>query len=130
MGYGMAANIRKKIPSTSTLYINDVYKPSCEKFLAEFGSYGPIEIMKSAREVAELASTIISIVPAADHVKDVYLNSESGIIAAPPNPARLMLECSTIDAKTARAVGGELLRAKAGVYVDTPVSVRQFLILL
>lgn len=123
MGYGMAMNIRKAIPNSSTLFITDVFRPACEKFKAEFSSHGPIEILDSAREVAERALTIISIVPSANNVRQVYLDNQHGIIAAKPNPDRLMLECSTIDVETARDVGKSLMKANAGIYIDTPVSV-------
>ncbi|KFY79212.1 hypothetical protein V499_01747 [Pseudogymnoascus sp. VKM F-103] len=122
MGYGMAMNIRKEIPNSSTLFITDVFRPSCEKFKAEFSSHGPIKILDSAREVAERALTIISIVPSANNVRQVYLDNEHGIIAAKANPDRLMLECSTIDVETARDVGETLVKANAGLYIDTPVS--------
>lgn len=123
MGYGMAMNIRKNIPQTSTLFITDIFRPVCEKFRDEFSSYGAIEIVDSARELAERAATIISIVPAAKDVKQVYLDNQYGIIAGKASPDRLMLECSTIDAQTAREVGETLLKANAGSYIDTPVSV-------
>ena len=130
MGYGMAMNIRKNIPSESTLYINDVNRAACDRFVTEFGSFGPVKIVDSAREVAESALTIISIVPAATHVKQVYLDSQSGIIAAKAKPDRLMLECSTIDAETAKEVGETLENVGAGVYIDTPVSVSILLLLI
>lgn len=123
MGYPMAKNIRQKIPAESTLYINDVNRSSCERFLHEFSTRLKVVILDSAREVAEHADTIISIVPAADHVRSVYLDAEKGVIAARKNPHRLMLECSTIDCQTTKEVGEALRGASAGEYVDTPVSV-------
>jgi 3-hydroxyisobutyrate dehydrogenase len=130
MGYGMAMNIRKKIPSNSVLYINDLNSAACNKFVTEFGSFGHVKIVDSAREVAANALTIISIVPAAMHVKQVYLDSQSGVIAAKANPDRLILECSTIDAETAKEVGKTLENAGSGTYIDTPVSVSISLLLL
>lgn len=129
MGYEMAKNVRQKISPKATLYINDVYAPSSIKFASEFGHLGPIKIANSACEVAQNASVIVSIVPAATHVREVYLNPKNGIIAAGKNPGRLILECSTIDSETAREVGIALKHAGAGSYIDTPVSVRIFLIL-
>ncbi|RBA14807.1 hypothetical protein FPRO05_13023 [Fusarium proliferatum] len=128
MGYGMAANVRKQMNSTATLYINDVYGPSCEKFEAEFSSIGPVEVVKTAKAVAEKAQSIISIVPTGDIVKDVYLNPETGVIAASEtcsasqNAQRLYLECSTIEVETAKYVVAQLNQAGMGSYVDTPVS--------
>lgn len=125
----MAMNIRKKIPSDSVLYINDVNSAACNKFVAEFGSFGNVKIVDSAREVAENALTIISIVPAAIHVKQVYLDSHSGVIAARANPDRLILECSTIDAETAKEIGKKLKNTGSGTYIDSPVSVSISLLL-
>ena len=123
MGMPMAQNIRQKASSKSIMYIFDVHTPFCEKFLVEYSSHGPIEICSSARGVAEKADVIISIVPAASHVRTVYLDKKDGIIAAVADKSRLMLECSTIDANTAREVGETLAEAGSGTYVDTPVSV-------
>lgn len=49
----MAKNLREKLPSTSTLYINDVVQSVPERFVAEFGSFGPVEICMNAAEVVE-----------------------------------------------------------------------------
>lgn len=124
MGYHMAQNIRKKISPESVLYIFDIYAPFCTKFVDENSSHGVIKIVGSAREVAEAADVIVSIVPAASHVRTVYTDKTSGVIAARKNEKRLMLECSTIDAQTAREVGEALRNAGTGTYIDTPVSVR------
>jgi len=122
MGYAMAMNVRKKMSPTATLYINDVYRPSLEKFKEEFHSHGPIEIADSARDVAEHSQTVISIVPAAQHVKQVYLDKSTGVIAASKNSDRLLLECSTIDSQSTKEVGEALKEAGSGLYIDTPVS--------
>ncbi|EXJ89072.1 hypothetical protein A1O3_02136 [Capronia epimyces CBS 606.96] len=122
MGFGMASNIRKKIPSSSILYIYDVYQPTCDKFVAEFGQYGPIEITQSGKEVAANAQVLISSLPSLESVRTVYLDETTGVVAAPANPDRLLLECSTIESSVARELGEKLAAAKAGVYVDTPVS--------
>lgn len=123
MGYAMAMNIRKKAPSSSTLYINDINASACERFKSEFSSYGPIEIVPTAREAAENSKVVISIVPGAVDVKKVYLDEKDGVIASKPDEERVSCECSTIDVKSTREVG-EALKAKGlGTYVDTPVSV-------
>lgn len=123
MGYPMAANIRKKMAPASTLYINDVSPACCETFRTEYASFGPIISVKTAREVAQECAVLVSIVPAAKHVKDVYLNPETGVVAASKNFNRLMVECSTVDVETAREVAQTLETATAGTYVDAPVSV-------
>jgi len=55
MGYGMAMNIRKKIPSSSKLYIFDISKAALEKFVSEYSSAGEIIIASSSKEVVDNA---------------------------------------------------------------------------
>lgn len=123
MGFAMASNIRKKMPSESTLYINDINVQACERFKAEYSSLGPIEIVPTAREAAENSSVLISIVPGVQDVKTVYLDARNGVISAKKSGERLMLECSTIDVESTKEVGRRLKEAGLGVYIDAPVSV-------
>ena len=122
MGNEMAMNIRKKMSPQSTLFINDVNTTACERFSAAYSAFGVIKILGSAREVAESADSIVSIVPAMQHCKQVYLDQKTGVLAASRNTNRLMLECSTIDVQSTREIGEALKAAGAGEYVDTPVS--------
>jgi hypothetical protein len=55
MGYPMALNLRKKIPSSSKFYIYDVSKGALERFLAEAGSHGEVVIASSAKDVVDHA---------------------------------------------------------------------------
>jgi 3-hydroxyisobutyrate dehydrogenase-like beta-hydroxyacid dehydrogenase len=124
MGFAMASNVRKKIPRDSILYINDINASACERFNTEYNSFGPIEIVPTARDAAEHASVVISIVPGGQDVKVVYLDEKTGVIAAKKNEKRLMLECSTIDVDTTKEVGRRLKDEGLGTYIDAPVSVR------
>jgi hypothetical protein len=124
MGFAMAMNMRKKIPASSTLYINDINASSCERFSAEYSTFGPVKIVATAREAAENANVLISIVPGGADVKAVYLDDTTGVIAAKKNDERLMLECSTIDVGSTKEVGRRLKAKGLGVYIDAPVSVR------
>jgi hypothetical protein len=123
MGYAMASNVRKKAPADAILYINDINISVCERFKSGHSGYGPIEIVSTAREAVEHASYVISIVPGADDVWKVYLDKTGGVIASKKDPERVLCECSTIDVKSTRIVGGALMRQGLGTYVDTPVSV-------
>jgi 3-hydroxyisobutyrate dehydrogenase-like beta-hydroxyacid dehydrogenase len=123
MGFAMAMNIRKKIPASSTLYINDINAEACERFRAEYSSFGPVEIVATAREAAENADVLISIVPGGADVKTVYLDGKNGVIAATKNDERLLLECSTIDVESTKEVGKRLEEGELGIYIDAPVSV-------
>ncbi|KAF2281348.1 6-phosphogluconate dehydrogenase C-terminal domain-like protein [Westerdykella ornata] len=95
---------------------------ACERFKTEYSSYGPISIVKTAREAAENARTVVSIVPGAKDVKKVYLDEIDGVIASKPDEMRVLCECSTIDVKSTREVGNKLKEKGIGTYVDTPVS--------
>lgn len=127
MGYAMASNMRRKTPPDSTFYVNDVNRAACDRFQKEFASFGPIEFVSTAREAAENAKVIVSIVPGGLDVKNVYLDSQNGVIAAKKDLHRLMLECSTIDVETTKEVGKTLAEAGVGTYIDAPVSVSQHL---
>ncbi|KAF1949060.1 3-hydroxyisobutyrate dehydrogenase-like protein [Byssothecium circinans] len=122
MGYAMAANVRKKMPSTSTLYINDINASACERFVCAYSSHGLIEIVSTARDAASNAKYVVSIVPAAVDVKKVYLDEKDGVIAGTKDAERVLCECSTIDVQSTREVGEKLKEHGMGTYVDTPVS--------
>jgi hypothetical protein len=53
MGYGMALNVRKKIPSTSKLFIYDISPAILKKFQEEAG--GEVAIVSSSKEVVDHA---------------------------------------------------------------------------
>lgn len=55
MGYGMAMNVRRKLPASSKLYIFDVSKATLEKFKQEAGSHGEVIIASSSKEVTDKA---------------------------------------------------------------------------
>ncbi|KAI0123384.1 NAD binding domain of 6-phosphogluconate dehydrogenase-domain-containing protein [Xylariales sp. AK1849] len=122
IGYPMAASIRRALPEQFILHILDVYTPACERFREELQGYGPIEIEYSPSEIASKVDAVVSMVPGPSEVKHVYLNTSEGIIAATPNPKRVLLECSTIDTESARDIAAQIQEARRGVYVDGPVS--------
>lgn len=122
MGFGMASNIRQKIPASSVLYVYDIFRPACEKFLSEFGHFGPIVIAESVVEVASNAKVLISSLPSSSVVRNVYLDETDGLIAATADPERLLLESSTIEMAFAQELAEKMAESGRGVYVDIPVS--------
>lgn len=122
MGFQMAGNVRKKMAESATLHIFDVNNAACQRFVEKFSDFGSIIIASSSREVACSSTTVISMLPMDQHVRAVYLDKEAGVIAAPTDPGRLILECSTIGITTAQEVGEQIQKAGLGTYVDTPVS--------
>jgi 3-hydroxyisobutyrate dehydrogenase len=71
------------------------------------------------RAAAAGADLIITMLPAGEHVREVYL-APAGIIAAAP-PGALLIDCSTIDVETARAVHAAATAAGFDM-LDAPVS--------
>ncbi|NMH58487.1 3-hydroxyisobutyrate dehydrogenase [Alteromonas ponticola] len=73
----------------------------------------------SAIEAVKDANVVITMLPAAKHVKSLYLG-EQGLIEA-TQPGTLLIDSSTIDAESARGVG-EAVTAAGRLFVDAPVS--------
>jgi 3-hydroxyisobutyrate dehydrogenase len=77
------------------------------------------EAATSPADAAGGAEIVLTMLPAGEHVRAVYLG-DGGIIAAAPKSA-LLIDSSTIDVETARAVS--TAAAKAGLaMLDAPVS--------
>lgn len=78
------------------------------------------EVASSAREAAADADFIISMLPAGKHVKALYVDGDVPLFDVVQQGA-LIIDCSTIDADTARNVAD--IGEKRGIsFVDAPVS--------
>jgi 3-hydroxyisobutyrate dehydrogenase len=73
----------------------------------------------SPREVAQSSEAVITMLPAAAHVKAVYLN-EDGVLAG-VRPGVPLVDSSTIDPATARLLGEEA-KKRGNPFADAPVS--------
>lgn len=122
MGFHMAGNVRMKMDSVGTLHVFDVDEDTCTRFVDKFGHFGPIKIATSAMDVAQHSMTLISMVPMDEHARTVCLHPETGVIAATASPERLVLDCSTVSVTAALDIGRKLAEARAGTYIDAPVS--------
>jgi len=71
----------------------------------------------SAAEAVKGADVVITMLPAAQHVRAVFQND----VAPNAKPGALLIDCSTIDVQSARDVG-EAMKAKGFDFVDAPVS--------
>jgi 3-hydroxyisobutyrate dehydrogenase len=73
----------------------------------------------TALEAVKAADVVVTMLPAGQHVRSVYLEAESIMTAARKDA--LLIDCSTIDIDSARAV--HAAAAKAGFdFLDAPVS--------
>ncbi|OAP59336.1 hypothetical protein AYL99_06634 [Fonsecaea erecta] len=128
MGYGMATNLRAKIPQTARFVLCEINETRRAQFLQECKA--PVEVAHSPREVAERAEVpiiqdiIITMLPRAPHVHDAFTNPETGFMSGLSSslPPRLFLECSSIDVATSTSLAKTVASAGLGVFVDAPVS--------
>jgi 3-hydroxyisobutyrate dehydrogenase len=110
MGGPMARNLIKAGHSVTAFDLSDAVLEPVLKAGAKKGA--------TANEAAKGAEVVITMLPAGTHVRKVYL--ESGIIGAAEKGA-LLIDCSTIDIDSARAV--HAAAEKAGFdFIDAPVS--------
>ncbi len=111
MGLPMAQNLIKAGHQVEGVDVNGA---AVEKLRAAGGAG-----VETARIAAARADVVITMLPAGEHVRDVYLGS--GGVIENANAGTLLIDCSTIDVETARAVA-----AAAGtrelLMLDAPVS--------
>ncbi|HEX2943066.1 MAG TPA: 3-hydroxyisobutyrate dehydrogenase [Rhodopila sp.] len=74
----------------------------------------------SAAEAVKGAQVVITMLPAGEHVRDVYMH-QGGIIDAVKGAKPLLIDCSTIDVDSARTVTAEAEKAGLAM-LDAPVS--------
>lgn len=89
--------------------------PSALAAAKEAGAQTAVDAADATRGV----DTVVSMLPAGQHVRAVYLEGGGLLMAA--EPSTLLIDCSTIDVDTARAVSAAAI-AKGVDMVDAPVS--------
>ena len=109
MGGGMAANLVKGGHQVQAF---DLSQAALDRVIAA-GATGA----GSAAEAVSGVEVVVSMLPAGKHVRGVYEGDVFGKVAN----GTLLMDCSTIDVMTARAVG-EAATAKGLLMVDAPVS--------
>jgi 3-hydroxyisobutyrate dehydrogenase len=114
MGGPMAANLVKAGHEVAGF---DLSRQALEALTAANG-----QAVSSAAEAARGAAFIITMLPAGEHVRDVWLHQGGLIEAVAASGAKpLLIDCSTIDVESARAV--EAAARAAGLeMLDAPVS--------
>ncbi len=79
-----------------------------------------VQAARSAAEAARGADVVITMLPAGEHVREVWLH-QGGLIEAVKGAAPLLIDCSTIDVESARTVT-EAARVAGLEMLDAPVS--------
>jgi 3-hydroxyisobutyrate dehydrogenase len=111
MGGPMAANLVK---AGHQVCVFDLVDAAMDAVVAQGASKAA-----SALEALATADTVITMLPAGKHVAGLYLGDEG--LVAKANDGTLFMDCSTIDAETARRVG-EAADARGLAMLDAPVS--------
>jgi 3-hydroxyisobutyrate dehydrogenase len=111
MGGPMAINLVK---AGHQVTVFDLSEQACQQ-LREAGA----EVASSAGEAATGVDYVLSMLPAGKHVAGVYLGEEG--LLSQLDGSTTVLDCSTIDAATAREVGEAAAAAGVG-FMDSPVS--------
>jgi 3-hydroxyisobutyrate dehydrogenase len=112
MGGPMAANLVKAGHSVTGFDLN----PAALEALAKAGG----KTAPSAADAVKGASVVITMLPAGEHVRDVYLN-QGGLIDVTKDARPLLIDCSTIDVDSARTVTSNAETAGLAM-LDAPVS--------
>ncbi|MFL5280833.1 MAG: NAD(P)-dependent oxidoreductase, partial [Rhodopila sp.] len=112
MGLPMAANLVKAGHQVTGYDLNSPMMMA----LTQAGG----QIATSAAEAVKDADIVVTMLPAGEHVRHVYLN-QGGLIDVTKGRQPLLIDCSTIDVDSARTVEADA--AKAGLQMlDAPVS--------
>src|SRR5437764_3330820 len=111
MGLPMAQNLIKAGHQVEGV---DVTQAATDRLKAAGGA-----VAETAKIAAARADVVITMLPAGQHVREVYLGA--GGIIENANPGTLLIDCSTIDVETARAVAAAA-EAKGLMMLDAPVS--------
>jgi 3-hydroxyisobutyrate dehydrogenase len=112
MGAPMAANLVKAGHHVTGYDINS----TAMQALAAAGG----QSAASAAEAARGADVVITMLPAGEHVREVWLH-QGGLIEAVKGATPLLIDCSTIDVESARVVS-EAARVAGFEMLDAPVS--------
>ncbi len=109
MGGGMAPNLAK---AGHDVRAYDLVKDAVEKAAGAGCTAVP-----SAADAIKGADVVITMLPAAKHVRAVYQDD----VAPNAKPGALLIDCSTIDVASAREVG-QAMERQGFEFVDAPVS--------
>src|SRR6185312_650924 len=112
MGAPMAANLVKAGHAVTGYDLNSA---ALDSLRAAGG-----QTAASAAEAARGADVVITMLPAGEHVRDVWLH-QGGLIDAVKDARPLLIDCSTIDVDSARTVTAAAEKAGLAM-LDAPVS--------
>ncbi|KAL6160909.1 hypothetical protein ACJQWK_09155 [Exserohilum turcicum] len=116
----MMSHLARKLPEDSRIWVYDVVEQAVDDACAEF----PNRVLKgrSAKDVAQQADIIVTMVPEGAHVRSVYLDPDNGVCSTDISN-KLLIDCSTIDTATSLAVKDHVdTNFASAAFYDAPVS--------
>jgi 3-hydroxyisobutyrate dehydrogenase len=122
MGLPMARNLAKAFPK-SQFFVNDLNKRNVDDFLAT--SSQSSVYAESPALIGEKCDVIVTMLPESSHVKNVYLNPNSGIKKGLTKNSKsaILIDSSTISPNVPKEIGNSLKELNKSVsFVDAPVS--------
>ncbi|KAI1756941.1 3-hydroxyisobutyrate dehydrogenase, variant [Xylaria castorea] len=123
MGFGMAKNLRHKVPKQAKLVICEISESRRIQFIEEVQNEGVVTVADNPREVAEQSDVVITMLPKGQHVRDVFTNKETGLLSATPRETPIhFIDCSTIETSTSVDISKLVAESKLGTFIDAPVS--------
>ncbi|KAF0690401.1 Aste57867_18236 [Aphanomyces stellatus] len=113
MGGNMAINLAK---AGNHVVVFDVVQGNIDAVKP----HGKVDVVKSPREVAAQATTIVTMLPSTPHVEQVYLGKEGLIHEL--TKAHFLIDSSTIDPGFTKKLAAQLAEETGATMVDAPVS--------
>ncbi|KAI8330972.1 3-hydroxyisobutyrate dehydrogenase [Chlamydoabsidia padenii] len=111
-GHGMAKNLAEK--ATGKVIVFDMNVAAIESITSK---YPHVTAATSAEQVAENATTVITMLPTSAHVEQVYKNLEKVV-----DKDHRLIDSSTIDAQVARELSAHMMATRQVLAFDAPVS--------
>jgi len=122
MGGHMAHNLLK---AGHPLVVFDLSQQATDKILQQAKALNvEARVAKTPRDLGAQVSTLVTMLPSSPHVREVYLNKETGLLAGLRSAGTkdaLLIDSSTIDPQSARDVCKEA-EQESHMMVDAPVS--------
>jgi 3-hydroxyisobutyrate/3-hydroxypropionate dehydrogenase len=124
MGYGMALNLRRKLPPSTTLLLCEINTTRRDHFVeqCENEGLGKLEVIQSPREIGgrEDVGVVVTMLPKAQHVEGVFLG-EDGLLAGGQGRDRFFIECSSINTEASTKLAEKVI-SNGDAFIDAPVS--------
>ncbi|KAJ3343479.1 hypothetical protein HDU93_008138 [Gonapodya sp. JEL0774] len=115
MGYGMASNVARSLPSGTTLIVYDAWPASLERFRKEFNG-DKILVAGSVVEVARRADLLVTVLPGPKESRAVWTEMLPEV-----TQGKVLIECATVGVELVKEMA-PLVAARGGTMVDAPIS--------